>query len=227
MAYPVEYLAPYEQDRNRLTVFFRIFMVIPHAFVGFFLAIGLFFTSIATWFAVVITGRYPQGLYDFHAGCLRFLGRYAGYANLQTDAFPPFGLDDEPAYPVRIEIAPRQESYSRLLAFFRIIPLIAVYFIYYALTIVSGICAVVMWFVAVITGRGSRALHDGIGLGVGYTVRAAAYWLNMTDRFPTFSNGDSEPLPAAGYGGSLGAGEPAWSPSGATSTAAPDFQKRL
>ncbi len=75
MPYPVSFEVDYVERRSRLTAFFRLILVIP---VGVFLYIyeivGLIAVVIA-WFAVVITGRYPGGLYNFVAGLTRLLAR--------------------------------------------------------------------------------------------------------------------------------------------------------
>ena len=57
------------------------------------------------WFAIVITGRYPQGLYDFVAGFTRFVARVTAYAALLCDPYPPFSGATDAAYPMRMEFA--------------------------------------------------------------------------------------------------------------------------
>ena len=61
----VVFKTEYVEPRSRLTTFFRLIMVIPHAIVWSFWAIAAFFAVVAAWFAIVFTGQYPQGLYDF------------------------------------------------------------------------------------------------------------------------------------------------------------------
>ena len=63
-----------------------------------------FIAVVIAWFAIVITGRYPQGLYDFVAGFTRFLTRVIAYAALLCDPYPPFGGAADPAYPVRLRV---------------------------------------------------------------------------------------------------------------------------
>ncbi len=72
-AYPVLYQPEYVEKRSRLTTFFRGILVIPHIIVLYLIGIALFFTVIGAWFAVVFTGRYPQGLYDFDSNAMRRL----------------------------------------------------------------------------------------------------------------------------------------------------------
>ena len=68
-------------------------LAIPHYFVLFFLNIGVLFAVIAAWFAILFTGRYPRGLFDYVEGVLRWHNRVVGYAfALVTDEYPPFRL---------------------------------------------------------------------------------------------------------------------------------------
>ncbi len=68
-------------------------LAIPHYIVLFFLNIGVFFAAIGAWFAILFTGRYPRGIFDFIEGVVRWHNRVAVYAfALTTDKYPPFRL---------------------------------------------------------------------------------------------------------------------------------------
>ncbi len=68
-------------------------LAIPHYIVLFFLSIGVFFAVVFAWFAILFTGRYPRGLFDFVEGTIRWHNRVVGYAfTLVTDQYPPFRL---------------------------------------------------------------------------------------------------------------------------------------
>jgi|SRR5689334_15628826 uncharacterized protein DUF4389 len=69
------------------------FLAIPHYVVLAFLWVGAFFVVIFAWFAILFTGRYPRGAFDFVLGVLRWTNRVAAYAFLLvTDRYPPFRL---------------------------------------------------------------------------------------------------------------------------------------
>ncbi len=80
-----------ELDRGMPLV--KWFLAIPHYIVLIFLHIGVFFTALIAWFAILFTGRYPRGLFDYVEGVLRWHNRVIGYAiTLVTDKYPPFSL---------------------------------------------------------------------------------------------------------------------------------------
>ncbi len=78
--------------RNRLTVFFRVLLGIPHMIaltvVMFAWALG----TVVAWFTILFTGRYPQALFDFSVGALRWRLRFDAYLLLLVDDYPPFSL---------------------------------------------------------------------------------------------------------------------------------------
>ncbi len=86
-------IQPQLTDRNRVTVFFRIFMLIPQAIVLAFLGIALYVVYVIAFFAVLFTGKWPAGLRDFVVGVTRWYIRVMVYGLLLTDAYPPFALD--------------------------------------------------------------------------------------------------------------------------------------
>lgn len=78
--------------RNRVAVGLRILLAIPHLFVLFFVLVACGFTTIAAWFIILFTGNYPQGLYQFGVGVLRWRLRVETYLLLMVDEYPPFSL---------------------------------------------------------------------------------------------------------------------------------------
>src|SRR6185436_11143827 len=65
--------------RDRLTVGLRLLLLIPHVLVLFFLLCAWWVTTIIAWFAILVTGAYPEGLYGFGAGVLRWSIRVEAY----------------------------------------------------------------------------------------------------------------------------------------------------
>ncbi len=79
-------------DRNRVTVGFRLILVIPHVVVLVLLAIAAAVASLIAFFAVLFTGRWPQGLRDFVLNVQRWYLRVQTYFLLLVDEYPPFRL---------------------------------------------------------------------------------------------------------------------------------------
>jgi Domain of unknown function (DUF4389) len=81
------------RDLNRWLPLVKWLLAIPHYIVLFFLQIAAFVVVIVVWFAILFTGAYPRGLFDFVEGVLRWHNRVIGYAfTLVTDEYPPFRL---------------------------------------------------------------------------------------------------------------------------------------
>jgi hypothetical protein len=203
--------AEYVEKRSRLTTFFRAILAIPHFIVLYLWGLVAGIAVIVAWFALLITGRYPQGLYDFVAGFLRYATAVYGYVALLTDEYPPFGTDTD-NYPVRMRTGPPLPEYSRLKVLFRIILAIPILIIAYAMSVVWEIGSFIAWFAIVILGKQPKGLQDMIVLGLSYYQRACAYLYLLTEDWPPFLDQQ---------GGSLGAGGGPGLPSAPTTTAAP------
>ena len=81
------------RDLNRWLPLVKWFLAIPHYVVLAFLYIGAIVVVVIAWFAILFTGRYPRGMFDFVEGVIRWQVRVAGYAFiLVTDEYPPFRL---------------------------------------------------------------------------------------------------------------------------------------
>jgi len=81
------------RELNRWLPLVKWLLAIPHYIVLFFLGIGAFVVVVVAWFAILFTGRYPRGMFDFVEGVIRWQMRVAAYAFLlMTDEYPPFRL---------------------------------------------------------------------------------------------------------------------------------------
>ena len=81
------------RDLNRWMPLVKWFLVIPHLVVLAFLVVGAVLAVVVAWFAILFTGRYPRGLFDYVVGVGRWGLRVNAYAGLLiTDTYPPFRL---------------------------------------------------------------------------------------------------------------------------------------
>ena len=200
--YPVTFEADYVEQRSRLTTFFRLLLVIPHLFVAAFWGFAAFVVVVIAWFALLFTGRWPAGMYDFAAGFLRYFNRVHAYTWLLVDPYPPFSGGDEPGYPVRLHIGPPLPSYDRLKVLLRIFYIIPAYLIVYVMNVVMELAALASWLVIVVTGKQPKGLQDVLGLCVRYISRAYALFGLLTETYPPFTDDHARqigepPAPAA------------------------------
>jgi len=92
--YPITFGAVYPEKMSRLTTFFRIFLLIPHGIVLYFLSIA---AGVVAFHRMVGNNLHRfhilRGMYDFYVGYIRWSTRVSGYGSLLTDKFPPFTMD--------------------------------------------------------------------------------------------------------------------------------------
>ena len=82
-------------ELNRWMPLVKWLLAIPHYVVLFFLYVGLVVTVAIAWFAILFTGRYPRGLFNYAEGVIRWSNRVEAYAFLMlTDVYPPFRLTE-------------------------------------------------------------------------------------------------------------------------------------
>ncbi|HEY6730009.1 MAG TPA: DUF4389 domain-containing protein [Solirubrobacterales bacterium] len=183
--YPVNYEADFNPAPNRATTFFRPLLAIPWLIVALFWGLLFSFTHLFAWIAITILGRYPQWLYDFNAGVVRFGVRFSAWFYLQTDEWPPFGLSDDPNYPIRVNIAPPASSQSRLKAFFRLILVLPVALVvaYGSRFVLMGL-GVIAWLTIVFRGYMPEAVHAAMTYVNSLDARVAGYAAILTDDYP-------------------------------------------
>jgi hypothetical protein len=183
--YPVTYEADFNPAPNRWTTFFRPILAIPWLIVALFWGLVFAFTHFFAWVAVTILGRYPEWLYNFNSGVVRFGMRLSAWFYLQTDEWPPFGLSEDDAYPIRIRIAPRAENQSRWKAFLRLILVLPVALVVaYGTRIVLGGLFAIAWLTIVFRGYMPEAVHNAMTFVNGFDSRVFGYTAILTDEYP-------------------------------------------
>ncbi|MFB8085623.1 DUF4389 domain-containing protein [Streptomyces sp. NPDC055992] len=174
--------------QRRLTVFFRLLLLIPHAVVLFFLEIAAFFTLIFGWFAALALARLPGPVYRFLAQVLAYRTRVAASAMLLVDSYPPFTLSQPPQYPVRIDVRPTR--LNRLAVFFRVFLVIPAAIVQGLVTSGWSALAVLWWLITLILGRMPRPLFEATAATLRYEMRVAAYFSLLSPAYPKALFGD-------------------------------------
>lgn len=182
--YPIVYEADFNPTPNRWTTFFRIILAIPWLIVAIFWEIIGAITHLIAWVAVVILGRYPEGLYNLNAGIVRFYIRVYAWIYLQTDVWPPFGISDDQTYPIRVNYPPPAAKQSRLKAFFRIILVIPMLIVTYAINYVHLGAAVIAWLTIVFRGYMPEGINSMMTFVNSFYARVYGYIALLTDDYP-------------------------------------------
>jgi len=198
-------------------------LAIPHFIVLFALWIAFCVVTLMAFFAILFTGRYPRGLFDFNVGVLRWSWRvgFYSYSALGTDNYPPFTLKDVPDYPARLEVA-YPDSLSRGLVLVKWWLLAIPHYLVVGVFAGGGMAAWAVgngWLLGsggligllvaiagvtlLFTTRYPKPLYDFL-LGMNrWVFRVAAYSSLMTDVYPPFrlDMGGTEPPPDAAVHG--------------------------
>lgn len=217
--------APEPERRDRATALVRMFIVIPHLIVLYVLSIisGLF--TVIAWFWILITARFPEGLYEFNAKVLRYSTGVSGYALLLSDRFPPFlSPPGNGWFDADLDIPPMQERYSRWKTLFRIVHALPVMLLSYGLQLVTAAGAILSWFSIVFTGRQSPRFREAVALGLSYQARSSAYTGLLTEDWPSLLEAGArpaDPTPATPNLRTPGPGTPPSVPPGPAFTQAP------
>jgi hypothetical protein len=198
--------------QRRATVAFRLILIIPHLFLLMFLSVAAWVVAFLGWWGALFTGRLPEFAVNYLAGFIRWDLRVQAYLYLLTDAYPPFTLDDDPAYPVRLAV-PERQRLNRAAVFFRFILSIPAWIVTTVAT--EGAVSIMLfitWLITLCAGRMPRALHQALTAVLRYQIRMYSYYWMLTPAYPWGLFGDAPgvqsavggtpgyPAPDAGYG---------------------------
>lgn len=203
-------ITPALDGRNRLTTTFRLLLALPHlALVGGPIAgalswawrddsarhvnwtadggaLGLVATlaAVIAWFAIVFTGRHPEGLWTLAAFYLRWRVRAIAYMALLRDEYPPFG---DGVYPASLLLERPTTPRDRLTVCFRLILVIPQLIALWAISIAWALTTAVAWFAILLSGRYPAALYQFAVGALRWNMRVEAYLLLLSDQYPPFS----------------------------------------
>lgn len=182
--HPVRLLVNDDLRRSRLTVFFRLLLVIPHLIVLVLWAIVAEIAVFIAWIVGIFTGRVPDGLHNFLVSFVRYATRVRAYYGILANPYPPFGSGGTYPIDVAIDAAAAQ---SRLSIFFRLLLAIPALILGYVFQIGLNIVAFFGWIVSVITGRMPQGLENLGTYCLRWETQTWAYLFLLTSRYPSLS----------------------------------------
>ena len=208
MSYPIRVQGRLDAQPSRWLWLVKWLLALPHYIVLAFLWVAFVVLSAVAWVAILVTGRYPRGIFDFNVGVLRWTWRvqYYAYGALGTDRYPPFSLGEEPDYPATLQVT-YPDRLSRGLALVKWWLLAIPHYIVAGIFLGGGVWAVAgaherndgvirMGLIGIlvliagvalaVTGRYPKGIFDLV-LGMNrWVLRVAAYAGLMTDTYPPF-----------------------------------------
>jgi hypothetical protein len=190
--HPVRLRVDDDLRRSRLTVFFRLLLVIPHVIWLVLWGIAAFFMVIFNWFATLVTGRSPGPLFRFLAAYVRYQVHVFAFVTLTANPFPDFlGSTD---YPIDLELD-GPDRQSRLKTLFRPFLAIPGYFLSSALSTLILTVAFFGWFASLVTGRMPTGFRNVAAWTIRYDAQLNSYLYILTDRYPYAGPDAGEPVP--------------------------------
>ena len=174
---------PRPQRLSRLLIFVKWLLIIPHLFILWIYGFVAGLAGFVGWWAVLILGYFPQGLWDLVYGFTRWNARVGIYSGLLRDEYPPFG--DEP-YPMQFHLD-RPESQSRLLVLARFILIIPLAFWLALVGIYAGIQSFIAFFAILFTGNIPEGIFRSLVGIFRYSLKVNMYSYLLTDTWPGFS----------------------------------------
>ena len=185
--HPIRLVINDDLQRNRLTVFFRLILAIPHILWLSLWGVIAILAAIVNWFATLIKGQSPEGLHNFLAAFLRYATHVRAYVTLIADPFPGF-TGKAGSYPIDLEIDP-PERQNRLTVAFRVILAIPALFLTNILSNLSQLLAIFSWVAALVLGRVPEGIRNFAALALRVETQTYAYLMLLTGRYPSFNVG--------------------------------------
>jgi hypothetical protein len=161
-------------------------MLIPHMFVLFFVGLAAACVFVYAWFAILFTGRYPRGAFDFIAGVARWSVRVTGFSYWMTERYPPFSMGDDRSYPIRIRFRYPEEGIANWRPLAHWIMLLPHFFLLWFVGIGVFFALVFTFFAIVFTRVYPPGAFQFIAGAQRWNARVAGYYLLMTEEYPPF-----------------------------------------
>ena len=182
--YPVTFDVAYPETPNRFLILIRWLLAIPHVIVLGVLGQLVGLATLVGFFAILFTKNYPDALWRFAVGVLRWEQNVNAYV-LFLDRYPPFSLSEGRYEPVTFTV--EKPEFNRWLPLIKWALLLPHIVILIALSTIAMVATLVLVLAVLFTGRYPRGLFDFL-VGVGrWNARVTAYGTLLVDHYPPFA----------------------------------------
>jgi ABC-type multidrug transport system fused ATPase/permease subunit len=167
-------------------------LAIPHYIVLYALQVVSRVVGVISWFAIVFTGRLPEGLANVQVMYLRYSLRTSTFVAFLREEYPPFGFATTTSDPgddrrTRVEVQPQLADRNRLTALFRIVLVIPQLIVLAILSVASAVATFIAVFAVLFTGRWPAGMRGFVLKVLGWSLRLNVYFLLLTDVYPPFA----------------------------------------
>jgi hypothetical protein len=183
--HPVTLSNSSDRKRSRMTVLFRMVMLVPHMLWIYIYSIGAGFCWGLGWIAAIFTGKVPSGFYNMLSGYVRYLVRVQAYAMYLTNDYPPFNGKD--AYAVNLTLPAEPVKSSRLGILFRGLLIIPAGFVAFFLFIGLMFTNSLGFLACLFAGKMPKGFQNYGMKCVQFNARMQAYQMCLVSAYPKAS----------------------------------------
>ena len=184
--YPIDLEIVRQEEYSRFLPLIKWLLVLPHALVVGVLGFASSIVGLIGLVAVLFTGKWPRGMFDFVVGVLRWSMRVNAYALLMVDDYPPFTMDEDPAYPARIAVPYPEDGIANWRAIAHVFMAIPYFIWMFFLAIGAAVVGFIAFFAILFTREYPAGMFNFVESVLRRQLRIGAYTYAMTERYPPF-----------------------------------------
>ena len=189
--YPANYELDAPADVANWRPLVQWLLDIPHLVIANALSNVAGVIALISWFAILFTGRLPEGLANFQCLVIRYQSRAYSYATWLREPYPAFDFSMTPADPggdpVRVDLSPQLENRNRLTVGLRFLWVLPAALFLMVVGIAAFFVLVAAFFAVLFTGRWPEGMRRFVIGASRLGVRVSAYWYLLVDDYPPFS----------------------------------------
>jgi len=195
--FPLTYNIEHQEEYSRFLPLVKWLLVIPNIIVFLFVILAAFFAWIGAFFAVIVTGRFPEGIFNFLVGVGRWGARLGAYFCLLTDRYPPFSTAVTPEDTVVYDLAYPEQGVDRWRPLVQWLLILPYHLIAAILGYLVGLVSLIAFFTILFTKKIPQGLFDMALNGIRWQARSNVYGAFMVTKYPPFEWDPEQPAPPA------------------------------